>query len=318
MMIAANSAAFLLLQPHPLWLRLYGSFAAPLFILISGMMVAYTARTEGHNLRHFSVRGAKVILVGVLVDLTIWRIYPFTTVDVLYLIGVSIPLAYLFLRLRPAIQWVIIIAILAATPLLQIALGYADYPTEFNLLGQQTFIVSNQMGVLNHWLVDGWFPVFPWLGFSFLGATLANIRWSSNSKDSFGGTGFLVAGLGLLVVGILVWLIFPGSLLVRAGYSELFYPPSIGYALTAIGLIVVLFTLVGWTSSSAICKPLSVVGESSLFIYVLHLALIEYVIYPFLAQQYIQAFSATYVALLVVVALLAYGLRAVKEKREPI
>ena len=35
-MIAANISPYVLIEPHPFWFRLYGSFAAPLFILISG------------------------------------------------------------------------------------------------------------------------------------------------------------------------------------------------------------------------------------------------------------------------------------------
>src|SRR5262245_51031015 len=49
MMVAANLAASALEGPHPLWFRLYGSFAAPLFVLLSGMMVAYTARRKAYG-----------------------------------------------------------------------------------------------------------------------------------------------------------------------------------------------------------------------------------------------------------------------------
>lgn len=31
-MIAANISPYVLIEPHPFWFRLYGSFAAPLFI----------------------------------------------------------------------------------------------------------------------------------------------------------------------------------------------------------------------------------------------------------------------------------------------
>lgn len=45
-MIAANTAGILLRPPHPLALRLYGTFAAPLFIAISGAMVFKSAQDK--------------------------------------------------------------------------------------------------------------------------------------------------------------------------------------------------------------------------------------------------------------------------------
>ena len=50
-MVAANLASLVLPEPHPFWFRLYGSFAAPTFILLSGMMVSLTWRRHGPLLR---------------------------------------------------------------------------------------------------------------------------------------------------------------------------------------------------------------------------------------------------------------------------
>jgi uncharacterized membrane protein len=49
-MVGANMAASVAAHPHPCGLRLYGSFAAPLFILLSGMMVALTSEGQAFNL----------------------------------------------------------------------------------------------------------------------------------------------------------------------------------------------------------------------------------------------------------------------------
>lgn len=314
-MIAANMAALLLIQPHPLWLRLYGSFAAPLFILVSGMMVNYTASTKGYGLGHFAGRGLMIIAVGALVDVLIWKIYPFITFDVLYLIGISLPLAYIFGRLKTPARWIVVGAIFLATPLLQMLLGYTDYPTEFNLLGQSVVIVSNQSSILNHWLVDGWFPIFPWIGFSFLGVALAGIRRDSESKGRLGRGRDLLTGLVLLALGTVIWLVNPGSLLVRAGYSELFYPPTIGYVLTATGFAVTLFSFVDRTASSRVYRPFQTMGRSSLFIYILHLALVEYLFGLFILPFDIEAYVITYLVMLATVMVTAYLVRAVKNKR---
>src|SRR5262245_15873624 len=76
-MVAAKLAASALEGPHPLWFRLYGSFSAPLFVLVSGMMVAYTSHRKAHGLRYFAYRGAIVIGIAALLEMAIWKFYPF-------------------------------------------------------------------------------------------------------------------------------------------------------------------------------------------------------------------------------------------------
>jgi len=313
-MVAANTAPYVLMQPHPFWLRLYGSFAAPLFILIAGMMVAFTAQTKGHNLKYFLARGAMLIATGALVDVLIWKIYPFFTVDVLYLIGLSLPLAYLFRYLKPRLQWLAIVFIFLLTPILQKLLGYTNYPTEIYLWGEPTVVVENQTNVFNHWIVDGWFPIFPWLGFSLLGVVLAKLRWRDSSAVSFGKSTALLIGICILAVGIIIWWFYPGRLLIREGYSELFYPPTIGYVMTAIGVVVILFFVVDSSRNFVIWKPLETLGQSSLFIYILHLTLVEYVITPICSEQSLLVFLAVYCILVFFLALLAYELKILKRK----
>lgn len=312
-MVAANIAASVLASPHPFLFRFYGSFAAPLFILISGMMVVFTAQTKGHGLKYFLLRGAMIITVGALIDVLIWKIYPFTTVDVLYLIGISLPLAYLFCRLDALSRWIIIISIFLVTPVLQMNFGYTDYPTEFSLNGEQTIIIENQTGIFNHWIIDGWFPVFPWLGFSLLGVNIANLRWNK-SHANFGKINISLIGICILAFGGIIWWLYPGSLLTRAGYSELFYPPTIGYIMSAIGIIVILFSIVDRKPLISAYKPLQLLGESALLMYILHLALIEYVIAPQESEQIFQVFLLIYIVLSSLLISIAYALRVLKTR----
>lgn len=310
-MVAANLAGPVLAEPHSIWLRLYGTFAAPLFILISGMMVALTAKTKGHVFKYFLFRGIMIIIVGALIDVLIWRIYPFTTVDVLYLIGLSLPLSYLFSRLDNKSRWFIIMLIFLATPLLQKVLGYTDYPTEYNLMGELTIIIGNQTNIISHWLVDGWFPIFPWLGFSFLGVNLAKLRLdNANFRKKF----FSFIAFCILAFGSIIWWLYPGKLLTRAGYSELFYPPTLGYIFSAIGLIILLFSIVDWKPYIIVYKPLQALGESALFMYVLHLVLIEYAIVQIWQDINLQKFLVIYIVLSFSLILIAYGLRGLKVK----
>lgn len=313
-MVGANMAASVAAQPHPFGLRVYGSFAAPLFILISAMMVFLTTQTKGYKLTYFLLRGALILMVGVLVDVLIWNVYPFMDYDVLYLIGFSVPLAFLYLQLGRPFQWVAIVLIFLLTPFLQKILGYTEYVNLISLWGEpiEPVLVKTQTGVFNHWIVDGWFPLFPWLGFSFLGVKLATRRWKHGTFNTFQQGSVLLWGLGILTFGSAIWYFCPGNLLTRGESIELFYPPSLGYIITTIGLILTLFFILDWKRSLFIYKPLKVLGESPLFMYVIHIPLIEYVISPIWSKQNSQTFLFIYVGFLIFLILLAYGLRILK------
>ncbi|MBI5789685.1 MAG: DUF1624 domain-containing protein [Candidatus Schekmanbacteria bacterium] len=307
-MLAANLAGMILAEPHPFGLRLYGSFAAPLFILLAGMTVGFTVQAKGYGLKKFLQRGLTLLMTGILLDLLLWRIYPLTTVDVLYLIAVSLPIAYLFLRLKPALRWALIIALFLITPWLQRVLGYTDYPSEFDLSGEISIAVTNQTGILNHWLIDGWFPVFPWLGFALLGANLA--AW----REVFSAKRFLVYSLTLLSGGIIIWQAFPGAMLTRDGYSELFYPPTLGFSLTALAVIFLLFYIVDKTKELSLYKPFRMLGQSSLLVYVLHLIIINFLIEPFWPETNLTTFFTIYLALSLFLTLIAFGVNLRRQK----
>ena len=95
-MVASHLARELLVQPHPLALRAYGSLAAPLFVTLAGLMVAQTCSAKGYPLGHYIRRGGLILLLAAAVDLGLWGLYPMVGVDVLYLIGVAVPLTAAF------------------------------------------------------------------------------------------------------------------------------------------------------------------------------------------------------------------------------
>lgn len=310
-MLGANLAGPVLREPHPFWLRLYGSFAAPLFVLLSGMMVGRTAAARGRRPTYFLARGLVLVAVAALVDVGIWQIVPFTSVDVLYLIGVCLPLCALVLPAGPPTRWTIVVLVLLATPVLQSILGYTPYPTEFSVSGAAPVGVDEQTPTLNHWLVDGFFPIFPWAGFALLGACLSGRRWRGRAP-------ILVGSVVLFVAGAVIWRRWPGPLLTRGGYSELFYPPTLGYVITAVGLIGILFWLVDRGVSLPGHDALRALGESSLAMYVLHLAAIHYLVKPLRPSRIeLPAFVVVYLALAVLLVVAAYGLRRLKRRWRP-
>ncbi len=287
MMVAGHLAAAIYLpstysnelfrSPFPMTVLVVGGFAPALFITISGMMVAHSTWRKGRGLGAFLKRGALVVLAGVVIDVLVWHIRPFTTVDVLYLIGVSLPVAYLFAaRVPRALRWITALAFIVLTPLLQSWLGYTDYPTEFTLGGRITKEIANQTNVLNHWLCDGWFPLFPWLGFSILGVALADRRWGAGERARFGVREGLLAGL--VLIAFAVWLGWPDprtQSFERLHYGGAFMPPDLGYLLSSIGGVLVLFWIVDRKPDLALYRPVEILGAAALFVYVVHSPCIE-------------------------------------------
>lgn len=316
-MVAANLAAETLAPPHPFWLRLYGSFAAPAFLILAGMMVALTKLRKGYGWRHYLSRGAVILVCGALVDLLIWRILPFTSVDVLYTIGLALPLTYWFLQLRPSHRWAILAALLLLTPALRSWLGYAPYPTEIWLDGPGGAESGNLRSIAQHWLIDGWFPIFPWLGLGLLGGIVGEARWPAGERHAQPLGLNLVQSAVLTGLGAAIWVLTPAKALVREGYSELFYPPTLGFALTAIGLVLLGMNAIDRRPGIVAFNLFRSLGSCSLFLYILHLAIIEYGWSPGGPSGELYQWGLRYLVLIAILLAASLGLAVAKRRWIP-
>ncbi|MFH0866362.1 MAG: heparan-alpha-glucosaminide N-acetyltransferase domain-containing protein [Bacteroidota bacterium] len=279
-MLCANVIGYVTpAKEHPMWIRFFGSFAAPLFILLAGYVASMGLQLKNYKFSYFLKRGLMVILTAVLIDVLIWKIYPFTTYDVLYVIGLSIILICFFNRIGLYAKGFIIILLFGLPPVLQYFFGYTDYPTEYYLNGELTTTVTNQTNILQHFFIDGWFPVFPWLGFAFLGGLLYHLK---EKYDNFKSNKLLFLGLVSVITGALGLYYYPFSQLLseRGAYNEIFYPPTTAYILSAIGITILLFAIISRMQKNFIFKPLIIMGETSMFIYVLHTAFIQFIVVP--------------------------------------
>jgi uncharacterized membrane protein len=320
-MVAANLAGLLLAPPHPLWFRFFGSFAAPLFITISGMMVARGVTRRKRSLDYYLKRGATVVLIGAVLDLLLWDTRPFTTWDVLYLIGMSMPVALLLLRIRSTgVQTAIVVALFLATPLMQSWLGYDGF------MGDQS---SEQAGAMTDerseaankhdvdipavpaWhrcLVDGWFPVFPWLGFALLGALLGRTRLCGIPRGParLGG-----AATTCLVLGVVGYLWSDTVLYTRWGYSEMFYPPTLWYIALATGVVFSILVVFDLNNRLAVYRPVAMLGKAALLIYIVH-EVIARLLASVLGKLPLAWFLVVYAGVLAGLIVLAYALNRFK------
>jgi uncharacterized membrane protein len=290
-MLMANSAAsiFIADTPHPFLMRLAGSFAAPTFMLLAGMMLALAKKPRPS-------RGLFVLAVGALIDLAVWQSLPFLTFDVLYAIGISIIVTAYPARYYSITSLALAgFALLVCGQMLQWSGYYHFWLFEAGLMPGKPLPPFREIlpHVPHQLFIDGWFPLFPWLGFVWLGAalqrslqTLAPSAPSADSGALSSGVRFSIArrwglcSMLLLLASSGYWASTFKLPPMRDGYSELFYPPDLGYCLTALSVFcVMLFSLqflVRYPGMRFLLAPFIWMGRRSLWVYVFHVVMIRY------------------------------------------
>lgn len=278
-MFAANLAGPCLQPPHPMWLRVYGSFAAPAFVLLAGMMTSLSSQPA--PLPRLLKRSALLLLLAAGVDVLCWGITPFETFDVLYLLGVALPLAGLCARLELWAHLLLATGVIVVTPWLQRAIGYGPLLPDH---------LAYPWPAWRRMLVDGWFPVFPWLGLALGGGVVGRLAPLSNARRPW----LVPLGSALVGLGAAAWWLAPPPIVTRAGYSELFYPPSPQYLAVAFGAVLLMLALFDKLERRFSLSWLVVLGRSSLLLYVAHVALIAFALDEWFADRTMPAFLALY------------------------
>jgi uncharacterized membrane protein len=320
LMIMANLTPVLFQPPAPGWFRFFSSLAAPLFIVTAGMMVALSRTGKGRSFGYIALRGGLVIVAAALLQVLVYRYIPFIDMDVLYLIGLSLPLAYLYLSLPDRKRWIIIAAILLMTPVLWAVFGYNTTVIEPTLSlffpGGHGIPVPGMSDIVKSWFIDGWFPVFPWIALSLFGAEAGMYRWGKGNVRLFRFNFEGSCAAGLIIGGGILWALFPGTQALRGGYVELFYPPVIGFLLFSAGVFILALTVLDHLPAYySLMDPLRAAGECSLAIYLIHYTIIQKVIAPFDIRLPMLPYLGVYLVLLAGMILVAYLLRHIRKTR---
>jgi uncharacterized membrane protein len=318
-MVAANLSASLL-QPDDkvLLFRLYGTFAAPLFVMLAGMMVVVTGARHG-SFRHYLERGLLIILCGCLLDVLVWRIYPLLGYDVLYLTGLCIPVTHLLSKTCAITTRILIISLLVAvTPVLQALFHYREELTSVDISAlpfkdYPALLFSESTA--QRFLLDGWFPVMPWLSFALTGSVLGTFY---RQGYSFVTKRFLATAITLFGAGVALWVTQNPRLVMREGYSELFYPPTIGYLFAATGLIFLGFYVVERSKQLAVHGVFLKLGHASLFMYIFHQLILVFIITPlgFLDHRPLSIFIPTYLGVIAIMVAAGHILARIKQNHK--
>ncbi len=325
LMVPANLAPYLS-EPHTMWFRILGSFAAPVFIMLSAGMVILTA--ERHNPSYFMKRGGLILLTGALIDVLLWKIFPFTSFDVLYIIGLALPLMYLLRRTESRELLFVSIIFLLATYVLQSVFGY--HAETLEVYFDDMFLPSAGR-LLQSWFIDGWFPIFPWLGYAVLGGLFFRTLFSgdvvASSRVMVIGAILTAAGFALLFIPIddsILRNIANGSVLeTRGGYSEIFYPPTFAYMFTSVGIVILFATLLRRVVHLGPLALLGFFGKHSMMVYILHQMLGALVLEPIIAANGMESiesgftFTIANLAVLAIIALICVLIDRIKLLRPP-
>lgn len=236
--------------------RVFSSLAAPLFLFLVGY---------NFNPKHPSKRVFKRILVIFILalglDMFVWGIFPFYSFDVLYLIGTSILTLYFIRKLD---QSKLLILVLLAV-ILSIVFQYFKF---YSIDLYEPYL--NQKYKIKHlfynFLVNGWFPFFPWIIFPILGFIFKSINLKSHLHKL----------VSIMFFVSIFFIVFQFNFNSRPFSVEIFYPPTWIYLLLAFVYVYFL-----WSNKiflkHRVFYFLNDFGKLSLFLYVFHLSIYQYV-----------------------------------------
>lgn len=257
--------------------RLLSSIPAPLFLLLTGFNYS-----EKQFFKEVCYKALVFLGVGAFMDVVIWGIIPFYSFDVFYVIGLGYLLLYFYSKSRLFWQILTLCLIVLITILLQV--NYQKNIPEVTFTQMHAYKFSE---VLQNLFFNGWFPLFPWLLFIFLGFTCKQYQLLQRFKNAFS------LMIGLVVLFISIYLLSKTALFEPDFAVELFYPAQWMYLLFALSFSHVLWFFKPFMKQNNFLNGLQSFGSYSLLLYVLHLAalhifteqidiLIAYNINPFL------------------------------------
>ncbi len=190
---------------HPLLFSLngIGGFAGPLFITLAGISAALFVRQKTDVDRTLMLRGVGIMFFGYAMNLLTPGFFCPGSWFTLHMIGFAILLTPVFRRLRNTHILLAAVIITLTTGLLH---HYLNTPMKLSSFHMSS--LKHPGGVLRLMLVEGHYPVFPWLAF-FLGGFLAGRLFIEDQQRRM----LQIAFVSLILSGILlIPAILPDSL----------------------------------------------------------------------------------------------------------
>jgi uncharacterized membrane protein len=261
-----------------------GGFAAPLFLWLAGLGVSLSAArlartnaSRGEIVRRISVRGLEIFILAFLFRIQAFIVtpgsYPITIfrVDILNIMGPAIVATGLLwavdasARTRAVWYGAAAAAVGMMTPLVRTASVVHLLPLWFQWYLQPAGDLTT-------------FTLFPWAGFVFAGAACGVILATADPRraERRAHLAFAIAGLSLVVAGD--YLSRRSSIYPRSEFwtsSPTWFAMRIGILMVAIAGLYGVAQLVAHSARwNLAARPLERLGQSSLFVYWIHVELV--------------------------------------------
>ncbi len=256
-MLYANSFPYLAGFEPSSFIRVLMSLAAPLFIFLSGA----SSVLRSNDIRKNILGSFSVIITASMIDFFIWGILPFYSFDVLYVIGIGGIINSFTKNNSKLLLTFTIVCVLIGSLITYII----PYELELKDVGINEFSNYKITDALKNLACKGWFPVFPWLAFAFIGKLYALNKELINKKlfQYF----WIILSLTILFYVINSKTITQPS---RDGYIEIFYPPSAKFLVLAISWILTLIPITIFICKNFKSNLILLIGQCSLVVYIIH------------------------------------------------
>ena len=292
--------------------RLVGGFPGPVFLFLAGLVLALAnesrvakGATPRQALRHGLARGLELVGYAYLFRLWMWassdfgRLADLLRVDILNCIGASVTVAAVW-----TFGWPTWAGRVAAALALGLALPLLT-PLTWDSAWVRGHVPAGFAGYLDGRLLDSYFPLFPWGGFTALGMAAGSLLFRARRS---GREAALIAGLSALGV-----VLFPLGRLLDPFMARLytrydFWHTSPAYFLIKTGVVLLVLGLAWLADRLPGPSALRQMGRTSLLIYWVHIEIVygKYVM-PW-ARDSLDLRQATLGVLLLILAMLGLSI----------
>lgn len=244
-----------------------GGLAAPLFVIVAGVGVSLYVHTHVRHSGVLFVRGAVLLVLGYALNFAVPSWFTPASWYVLHLIGSG--LVWGVVMNHFSVRWQLLVAavVMGLSPLLQHMLQ-----TPLLLSNARMGQGSLGGGVWRLILVEGHFPLFPWLGMFMMGQS-AGVLLSRYRLDAVVKVGIAVLGLGGIAAGVGAFVsaapgdFWYGYVTLRPRIYPLYFPL---FALLSGCALLLVSAAVYYGHLMHAAHPLVSLGRSSLSLFVLH------------------------------------------------
>jgi hypothetical protein len=292
-MIFANTSIYFFNFIDFNFIRLICSFAAPVFLILTGYFTQMNLLKRDVNKSILISRALQILSIAVFIDMFFWGTIPFVTYDILYLIAFS-QLILIFIDFKYYIF--LFLLILFGSFILPYLISYRFEIDEKPIQLFDIFTKIANANPIKRLFYDGWFPILPWLAFVLLGAfTFSHKLFFTKYSPHF-----LFLGLSLFAFTyfVIVDQVYP----IRNFYLELWYPLKNILLLIPFSVFFIIAGLIDnrFNRPIPVLNIFIILAKNSFFAYILNSFLMSLVIFLGLNQSnYPWYFIAFFISIVV-------------------